>query len=117
MNKGIICLIVAVIFVGVLFFLANPMPSGYFDDGAEVMYFYHDGCGVCNYIKPALEQLGNEGYKIRGINVYSDQIPEGIEITGTPTFVAPDGEMVEGIKQGETVDQFKLRLQTFLDKY
>ena len=117
MNKGIIYLLVAVAFVALLIFLINPPKPGYFDDGADVMYFYYDDCSVCSYIKPALQQLGEQGYRVKPFDVHADQMPEGISIQGTPTFIGSDGEKLEGMIKGETVEQFKLRLQKFLDKY
>ena len=117
MNKGILYLIIAVVFVGIILFLMSPPKPIYFDDNAKVMYFYYEGCGVCTFIKPALQELGYEGYKIKPIDVHTDEIPSGISIEGTPTFIGPDGQRIDGLKSGETVDQFKLRLQELLDKY
>jgi len=116
MDKKI--LIAIIVFIGIIIFLLNPQKPIYFDDNAEVMYFYSDGCHVCDYIKPALQQLGEAGYRVKPINVAVDrETPQQYSIQGTPTFIGPDGEKIVGMLKGESVEQFKLRLQEFLDKY
>ena len=117
MNKGIIYLIIAVVVIGALMFFSSAASINYFDNNAPVIYFYRDGCHVCDFIKPALEELGNEGYKVRPFDVAAYSVPAEYDLTGTPTFFAPDGEKIVGIEKDETVDEFKLRLQEFLDKY
>lgn len=86
----------------------NP---AYFDDTAKVMYFYQDSCGWCIKQKEVLAELGKEGYKVKSMNITTDQsLWEKYKINGTPTFIAEGGETKVGFMEYND-------LKAFLDKY
>lgn len=102
---------------------ANPVPSqsgqvagtateSYFSDDAKVMYFYSDFCHWCQKEKDeVLPELGKQGYKVKPMNVGSDpSLGQKYNITGTPTFIAANGDPLVGFK---TVDELK----AFLDAH
>jgi thiol-disulfide isomerase/thioredoxin len=86
----------------------NPV---YFDDSAKVMYFYQDTCGWCIKQKEVLAKLGQEGYRVKSMNITKDQsLWEKYKISGTPTFIAEGGETKVGYLEYND-------LKAFLDKY
>ncbi len=103
---------------------ANPMPSSqqsqevagtsqtsYFSEDAKVMYFYTDYCHWCQKEKEVLEQLGKEGYKVKPMNIgEKPDVWKQYNISGTPTFVAANGERLVGFNEKEP-------LKTWLDQH
>jgi len=93
---------------------ATPQSTGdvnYFDDNAKVMLFYSDYCGWCVKQKDVLSELGAEGYKVKSMDVGKNQgLWQEYQISGTPTFIAPDGTKLVGFQQKDA-------LKAFLDKY
>lgn len=102
---------------------ANPVPSqsgqvagttteSYFSDDAKVMYFYSDFCHWCQKEKDEVfPELGKQGYKVKPMNVGSDpSLGQKYNISGTPTFIAENGERLVGF---QTIDPLK----TFLDAH
>lgn len=94
----------------------NPVPvANYFDDSANVMYFYQDNCSWCIKQKDVLSQLGAEGYKVKSMNI-GPNFPDhqswwkDYNISGTPTFVAKNSDRLEGY---QTAD----KLKPFLDSH
>lgn len=86
----------------------------YFSDSAKVMFFYSDGCGWCQKEKSeVLSKLGKEGYRVKPINSDTDagyQLFNKHQVTGTPTFIVPDGQRLDGFQEYDA-------LKKFLDKY
>ena len=106
--------------------IANPVPSGsvkevageqiaeaeFFSDEASVMYFYSDFCHWCQKEKDeVLAELGQEGYQVKPMNVgEKPELGKEFNITGTPTFVAANGDRLVGFQEVES-------LKTFLDQH
>lgn len=108
--------------------VANPLPSisvqgvagtetngaqpSYFSADAKVAYFYSDFCHWCQKEKTeVLEPLAKEGYKVKPMNVGENADMAKINnITGTPTFVASNGDRLVGF-------QDKDKLKAFLDAH
>ena len=86
--------------------------TNYFSDDANVWYFYTDTCSWCIKEKDVLTRLGDEGYRVKSMNIGKDaSLWETYKISGTPTFVAGkgQGERAEGYQEYDA-------LKTFLDK-
>lgn len=105
--------------------IANPIPSAptqevageqiasndYFSEDAKVMFFYSDFCHWCQQEKEVLAELGKEGYKVKPMNVgEKPELGQQYNISGTPTFVAENGERLVGYKEKEP-------LKTWLDQH
>lgn len=85
--------------------------DNYFADDAKVMYFYSDGCSWCIKEKEVLGKLGAEGYRVKSMNVGNDpSLWETYKVSGTPTFIAENGDRLEGY---QTED----KLKPFLDAH
>ena len=84
--------------------------ENYFSDTANVMYFYSDYCSWCIEEKKVLTELGNEGYKVKSMNIGNDQsLISKYSIEGTPTFISNSGDKLVGYQKKDA-------LKTFLDK-
>ena len=85
----------------------NASNISYFSDTATVMYFYSDSCHWCQQEKTILEKLGSEGYKVKPMNVGTDQsLWEKYNIQGTPTFVAANSERATGYQEYDALKKF-----------
>lgn len=85
--------------------------TSYFDANAKVMLFYSEYCSWCIKQKEVLASLAGEGYKVKPMDVGSNQnLWKEYNISGTPTFIGPDGQKLVGF-------QDKTKLKEFLDKY
>ena len=97
--------------------VANPVPSAsetvagqataeYFSDQASVMFFYSDFCHWCQKEKDeVLSVIGKDGYKVKSMNVgVNPDFGKQYNISGTPTFVAANGDRLVGFK---TIDELK----------
>lgn len=83
----------------------------YFDQNATVMEFYQPNCGWCQKESAVMEELAKQGYKVKPMNAAADQsFWTKYNVSGTPTFVAANGDKIEGY---QTADQLK----TFLDAH
>lgn len=75
----------------------NTTDVKYFDENASVMYFYSDYCSWCLKEKEVLTKLGDEGYRVKSMNVGENQnYWKDYNISGTPTFIAKNGDRLEG---------------------
>lgn len=98
--------------------VANPEPSSptqnvaaatdsslYFSQDAKVMYFYSDFCHWCQKEKEqVLPELGKEGYKLKPMNVGENpDLAKKYNITGTPTFVAANGDQLVGYQTADAL--------------
>lgn len=136
MNKSwIIGVIVLVLVIGGLSYWGYKTNTGktqvsgastvedanYFDDTANVMYFYQDSCSYCIKEKEVLKKLGDEGYRVKSMNIGSNHPenqsawktnnPDGeYKITGTPYFIAKNGDRLEGYQDYD-------KLKAFLDNH
>jgi thiol-disulfide isomerase/thioredoxin len=134
-NRWILGLVIVVVAIGILSYLgfkrdtsgankAGPQTAGessgapiYFDDNASVMYFYQDTCGYCIKEKDVLTQLGNQGYRVKPMNIGANH-PENQSwwqqygVSGTPTFIAKNGDKLEPIGYQDYGP-----LKAFLDKH
>lgn len=89
----------------------NLTTPAYFDENAKVMFFYSDYCGWCQKEKLVLEELAQDGYKVKPMDVgKNEDFWQKYNIEGTPTFVAPDGQRLVGYTEKE-------ELKKFLDRY
>jgi len=83
----------------------------YFAEDAKVMYFYSDYCHWCQQEKEVLAELGNEGYKVKPMNVGENpDLWKQYNIEGTPTFVAANGERLVGFQKKDA-------LKSWLDQH
>lgn len=92
--------------------VASGKTEAYFDDGASVMFFYSDLCSWCNKEKEVLAELAKEGYKVKPMDVKANpDYWQKYDISGTPTFIAKNGEKKVGYLAKEELkkwlDQFK----------
>ncbi len=83
----------------------------YFADDASAMYFYQDTCSWCIKEKPILEQLGNAGYRFKSMNIGSNYPNnqkwwQDYKISGTPTFIAKNGDRLEGFQDYDKLKSF-----------
>ena len=86
--------------------------AAYFSQDAKVMFFYSDTCHWCQQQVAVLNEIAKDGYKLKPMNVGTNQdYWKTYNISGTPTFVAPDGDT----KVGYQAD--KAALEAWLDKY
>lgn len=128
---GLIVLIAAIVVMGAWGFNKNkdnPTNAGpqtatsdslesqpYYDDNANVMEFYQDTCSWCIKEKEVLVKLGEEGYRVKSMNIGSNH-PDNqkwwkeFNISGTPSFVAKNGDRLEGYKSYD-------ELKAFLDSH
>jgi len=85
--------------------------SSYFSQDAKVMYFYSDLCHWCQKEKDEVfPEIGKLGYKVKPMNVGENpELGKQYNITGTPTFIAANGDPLVGFK---TVDELKAWLDT-----
>ncbi|MBM2820440.1 MAG: hypothetical protein HW405_200 [Candidatus Berkelbacteria bacterium] len=100
----------------------NPVPSGpevagtsseeFFAEDAKVMYFYSDFCHWCQKEKDeVLPGLGKDGYRVKSMNVgQNPDLGKQYNISGTPTFVASNGDRLVGFQETAA-------LKTFLDQH
>ena len=87
----------------------NDNPK-YFAEDAKVKYFYSDSCSWCIKQKVILQKLGDEGYKVKPMNVGEDaNLWKQYNIEGTPTFIADNGERLTGYQEYD-------QLKAWLDK-
>lgn len=85
--------------------------ASYFAEDSKVMYFYSDYCHWCQQEKEVLAELGNEGYKVKPMNVgESPDLWKQYNIEGTPTFVAANGDRLVGFQKKDA-------LKTWLDQH
>lgn len=75
----------------------------YFDDSANVMYFYSPNCSHCLQEKPILTELSKEGFRVKPMNTLDNpSIVDQYKIKGTPEFLSQkDGARLEGFKEKE----------------
>ncbi len=104
--------------------IANPEPSAsgqaiagavtaeYFSEDAKVMYFYSDFCHWCQKeMSDVLPDLGKEGYRLKPMDVATNpNLGNQYNITGTPTFVAANGDRLVGYQEAAA-------LKAFLDQH
>ncbi|AKM81980.1 TPA: thiol reductase thioredoxin [Candidatus Berkelbacteria bacterium] len=128
---GLIVVIVTIAALGIWGFKTNnnnPTAAGpqtvgsvdldnqpYYDDNANVMEFYQDNCSWCIKEQAVLKELGDQGYRVKAMNVGSNH-PENqgwwkeFNVSGTPSFIAKNGDRLEGFQTAE-------KLKSFLDSH
>lgn len=83
----------------------------YFDNNASVMEFYQETCEWCIKESPILQQLSEQGYRVKPMNIGANH-PENqhlwqdYKISGTPTFVASNGDHLDGYQNLDTLKSF-----------
>lgn len=78
-----------------------------FDDSAPVKYFYSDTCYYCKLQKPILDELAGEGYRVKPMDLLANPaLGRPYNVTGTPTFVAENGDRVVGLQEKEVLRKF-----------
>lgn len=97
---------------------ANPVPSSsvsntststdYFSEDAKVMYFYSDFCHWCQKEKDeVLSVIAKDGYKVKPMNVgNSPDLGTQYNVTGTPTFIAANGDRLVGFQTADVLKKF-----------
>lgn len=83
----------------------------YFSESAKVSYYYSDYCHWCTKEKDeVLTPLGQEGYSVKPVNLgEKPELAKQNNVSGTPTFIAENGERLTGFQSKEV-------LKAFLDK-
>lgn len=67
--------------------------ANYFAEDASVLYFYSDTCHYCILQKEVLAKLGQEGYRVKPMDVGKNpNYWKEYNIEGTPTFIADKGK-------------------------
>lgn len=86
--------------------------KNYFSDDAKVMYFYSPLCHWCQQEEAqVLPGLGQKGYKVKPMDVNANPaFGQQYNISGTPTFVALNGDRLVGYQETDV-------LQKFLDQH
>lgn len=125
MNKwlivGIICGSILVVAVAIILAfpwkekesgkVAGVETASYFDHNAKVKYYYSPYCSWCKEEEKVLEVLAKEGYRVKPQNVDdSPQLGIDAKVESTPTFIAENGERLEGYQVEE-------KLRDFLEKH
>lgn len=83
----------------------------YFSQDAKVMYFYSDYCSWCKKQKDILASISKDGYKVKPMNVgVQTDLWEKYQIKGTPTFIAANGDRLEGYQDAD-------KLKPWLDQH
>jgi len=82
----------------------NPVKTQtevYFDDNANVMYFYSPNCSHCIQEKPILTELAKEGFRVKPMNIQDNaSLADQYKIKGTPEFISQkDGARLEGFRE------------------
>lgn len=113
-TKTLVLILIAVVVIGVgLFLLANSAraSTSFADDASPVMYFYQESCVHCQAMKPILNELAGEGYRVKIMDVGTHaEYWTQYNISGTPTWVAANGDRLVG-------EQGKDGLRAWLDKH
>ena len=102
---------------GTLFFIALLVVFGvlaaqsgnepYKDDRSPVMYFFSSTCRFCQQQAPILRELSAEGFRIKPMDVGKNpNYWEDYSVTGTPTFLAANGDRLDGFTQKEALRAF-----------
>lgn len=105
-TKTLVLILVAVVALGAAIFLftSGKPAKNYVDENSPVMYFYSDQCTHCQAQSPILEELHKEGYRVKLMDVLAH--PEywnQYQISGTPTFVAANGDRQVGFTEKEVL--------------
>jgi len=78
---------------------SNSAPA-YANDSSPVMYFYSEDCHFCQQQKPVLERLAADGFRVKLMDVKAHpDYWKAYSISGTPTFLAANGDRKEGLTQ------------------
>lgn len=88
--------------------VSRQQTESYFDESANVMYFYSPDCSHCNDEKPVLTELAQEGFRVKPMNIKDNPgSADQYKIKGTPEFVSlKDGARLEGFQQKEPLRQW-----------
>ena len=121
---GLVIVVAVIVALGVWGFKSNTNKTpaenntpvaNYYSDDANVMEFYQDSCSWCIKEQSVLSELGAQGYKVKPMNIganYPDHQGwwKDYNISGTPTFVAKNGDRLEGYQAAD-------KLKAFLDSH
>lgn len=74
--------------------------------------FYSDWCGPCQAMMPTVDQLVQDGYAVRRVNIDQEpQLAEQFRVSSIPCFVVLDeGKEVDRIVGGVSVERLKVKL-------
>ena len=74
-------------------------PPKFVNDASPVMYFESPKCHFCLQQKPILLELADEGFRVKDMDVLANpSYWQQYNITGTPTFVAGNGDRLVGLQ-------------------
>lgn len=74
---------------------------------AKVMYFYSDACSYCVLQKPILDELAQEGYRVKPMDVAADgSLWRQYNVKGTPTFLTEGGGRLVGFQEKDDLRLF-----------
>lgn len=82
--------------------------DSYFSEDAPVMFFYSEKCSWCQKEKTeVLSKLGPLGYKVKPMDVaVSPNLWKDYSISGTPTFIAKNGDKLEGFQTEDVLKKW-----------
>lgn len=98
--------ILAVVVVAAVAMALFKGPPAYASDASSVMYFYRDDCSFCIKQKPILEELAQEGFRVKLMDVGRNPTYwQTYGITGTPAFVNSKQmeDRLEGLQPKDTL--------------
>ncbi len=99
---GVVALVVL---VSIVLAMGGSGPS-FADETSPVWYFYSDTCQFCIKQKPILEELAQEGYRVKLMDVgRNPSLWKQFQVSGTPTFIADNGkgERITGLTQKDAL--------------
>ena len=107
MNKLFLGIGAVIVLVVLFAFASAGAKIAYADDASPVMYFYQDSCSHCIAMKPILNELAAEGYRVKMMDVARNtNLWQTYKIEGTPTWVAANGERIVGEQSKEALRQW-----------
>ncbi|MBU1197412.1 thioredoxin family protein [Candidatus Micrarchaeota archaeon] len=102
---GVLGVVGLILILGVM--ASSPGNEPYLDDSSPVMYFHSDSCHFCAQQKPILRELASEGYRVKLMDVgRNPALWQEYGITGTPAFIAENGERLSGLTQKQALRTF-----------
>ncbi len=113
-KTGYIVIGVVLVFLLGMWYLSSSATTGaenYFSDASPVLYFYSETCPHCIAMKPILQKLGTEGFRIKPM-IIQTHVSEAnaLNVPGTPTWVTANGsDRIEGQTDEQTLRDFLLK--------
>lgn len=104
---------VAIVLLAALYWVGSTSANSwnFASSASPVMYFYQDDCVHCEAMKPIMQDLGNQGYRVKLMDAQTNtSLWTTYSIVGTPTWIAANGDRISG-------EQDEATLQAWLDAH